>query len=114
MLSKQYRLRKNKEFNFVYKHGKSVGSKLITFFYVKTTWKPNKFGFSISNKLGNSVVRHKLKRRLTEIVRPYIARLNPRYNYVFIARKGLEELSFLELKQKVENILLKSDMLDNV
>lgn len=114
MLSKQYRLRKNKEFNFVYKHGKSVGSKLITFFYVKTSWKPNKFGFSISNKLGNSVVRHKLKRRLTEIVRPYITRLNPRYNYVFIARKGLEELTFLELKQKVENILLKSEMLLDV
>lgn len=113
MLSKQYRLRKNKEFNFVYKHGKSVGSKLITFFYVKTNWKPNKFGFSISNKLGNSVVRHKLKRRLTEIVRPFISRLNPRYNYVFIAKKGLEELSFDELKQKVENILIKSEMLKN-
>lgn len=114
MLAKQYRLRKNKEFNFVYKHGKSVGISLITFFYVKTKWKPNKIGFSINNKIGNSVVRHKLKRRLTEIVRPFIPKLNPHYNYVFIARKGLEELSFSELKQKVEKILNKSEMLIDV
>ncbi len=114
MLSKQYRLRKNKEFNFVYKRGTSVGSKLITFFYVKTNWKPNKFGFSVSNKIGNSVVRHKLKRRLTEIVRTYIPKLNPKYNYVFIARKGLEELSFAELQEKVHKILTKSEMLINV
>ncbi len=114
MLAKQYRLRKNKEFNFVYKHGKPTHQKLVMMFCVKTKWKPNKIGFSISHKIGNSVVRHKLKRRLSEIVRAYIPQLNTNFNYVIVARKGLEELSFAELEKTVGELFKKSEMLVNV
>lgn len=107
MLEKQYRLKKNKEFNYVYKKGESVFSKNLGLFYVRTKLYPFKIGISISNKVGNSVLRHRLKRRLTHIIRPLLGQMNPHYNYVFLARPGIEEFSFDELKEVVEKVIAK-------
>ena len=107
MLEKKYRLKKNKEFNYVYKKGESVFSKNLGLFYVRTKLSPFKVGISISNKVGNSVVRHKLKRRICHIIRPILKDFNPHYNYVFLARPGIEEFDFDELKASVEKAISK-------
>ncbi len=106
MLSLKNRLRKKKEFNYIYKKGKVYFTKFLTLYVVSTKWKESKFGFSISNKIGNSVVRHKVKRRLSEIIRLKINEL-PVKNYVFVAKQNIDELSFAQLQQEVEIILSK-------
>ena len=107
MLEKQHRLRKNKEFGYIYKKGESVFSKTLSLFYVKTK-KIFKIGFSINNKIGNSVVRHRIKRRLAHIIKVYLPKLNPNYNYIIMARSGVELLTFEELKKNIDDILRKS------
>ena len=111
MLEKKYRLKKNKEFNYVFKKGENFFSKYLAVFYTKTKISPIKIGFSISAKIGNSVKRHKLKRQLTNILKNYLLTLNQSYNYVFMARQGIEDLNFAELKDNVEYILKKANLL---
>ena len=91
MLAKKNRLRKKKEFNFIYKKGEVFYSKFLALYKANTKLKEKKIGFSVSNKVGNSVVRHKVKRKLSEVVRLNI-NLLPLNNYIFVAKQGSENL----------------------
>ena len=66
MLKKENRLKKNKHFNYIYKKGNTEFEKHINLCFLKTKFKPFKVGFSVSNKIGKSNVRNKVKRRLRE------------------------------------------------
>jgi len=107
MLSKQNRLRKNKEFKYVFNRGSKVYSKYMGLFYVTTKFKPFKAGFSISNKIGNSVVRHRIKRRMANAVREIMGTINPNYNYIILARPGVEELDYKGVKKDLQYLFDK-------
>lgn len=109
-MKSENRLRKRKHFNYIYKNGESRFSSVLQMVFIKNKIKPFKVGFSVSKKIGKSVVRNKVKRRLREIVRAYTNNINQNYNYIFVAKKGIEEKSFEELKQEVKNLLLKANL----
>ena len=112
MLEKQYRLKKNKEYSYVYKKGETSYSKVLTMYYVKTKIKPFKVGFSISSKIGNSVIRHKVKRKLTLLFKEFIKDVNPNYNYIFVARNGIENMTYDQLYLEMKKVLTKGKMLN--
>lgn len=62
-----------------------------------------RFGVTVSTKVGNSVVRSHVKRRLREIFRRDRDAWPLGYDYVVIARSGAAEASFDSLVQDVEN-----------
>ena len=107
MLAKKNRLRKKKEFNFIYKKGEVYYSKFLALYISKTKLVDKKIGFSVSNKVGNSVVRHKVKRKLSEVVRKNISCL-PLNNYIFVAKQGSENLSSQELQDNFFYLLKKA------
>ena len=108
MLNIKNRLKKKKEFSYIYKKGKQYYSKYLSLYTIPTKYDNIKVGFSVSNKIGNSVIRHKVKRRLSEIVRTKLSAL-PKFNYIFVARLGIDSLGFDELKSEVEYLLAKLD-----
>ena len=111
MLEKQYRIKKNKEFNYVYKKGETSYSKVLAMYYVKTKITPFRVGFSISSKIGNSVIRHKVKRKLTHLFKEFINQVNPNYNYIFVARSGIENYTYDQLYLEMKKVLTKGKML---
>lgn len=61
---------------------------------------PARFGFTATKKLGNAVIRNRIKRRLREVVReiaPQMAREG--YEYVLIGRKSTLKRPFSSLLQ---------------
>ena len=100
-----HRLKKNSQFNFIYKKGERVHTENFTLFAVKSKYANYKIGFSISKKLGKANKRNLLKRRLREIVR----KINvPSYfNFVLMAKENATTLEFLSLKKEVEKIFEK-------
>ncbi len=112
MLEKQYRLKKNKEFNYIYKKGKTVSNKVLSVVYVKTKLDNIKVGFSISNKVGNSVVRHKIKRQLTHLFKEFINQVNKNYNYIFVARQGIELIEYNDMRIQMQRVLQKAELLN--
>lgn len=109
MLSSKNRLKKKKEFSFIYKKGKGFYNHNLSVYIYKTKYKFCKIGFSIGSKIGNSVIRHKIKRRLSEIVKIYIKNM-PINNYVFVAKSGIEKLDYYEIKNQVENLINKINL----
>ena len=55
-------LKKNKDFQNVYKHGISYANKYLVMYVLDNKTSQNRLGISVSKKVGNSIVRHRLTR----------------------------------------------------
>ncbi len=110
MLPKENRLKKNKQFTYIYKHGQTKHSQLLSVSYIKTKYQPFKIGFTVSKKIGNSVTRSKVKRLLREAVRLQLKNINNGYNYIFIAREGIDQLNLDTIKNTIKELLIKSGL----
>lgn len=110
MIPKENRLKKNSQFNYIYKHGLSKHSKFLSVSYIKTKFSPFKVGVTVSKKIGNSVVRNQVKRHLRESVRLELKNFDEKHNYIFIARKGINELDFNSIRKTVVKLLMKANL----
>jgi len=112
-VNKKQRLRKNSDFRRVYNRGKSVASYCLVLYYYpnRENIDHNRFGFSISKKLGKAVVRNKLKRRLREIMR-LKTDLKKGYDLVIIARRPAINLDYTELEGEVDKLLHKAGLIE--
>ena len=59
-------LKKNRDFQYVYKNGKSYANKCLVMYIIPNEQNKNRVGISVSKKVGNSVVRHHLTRLIRE------------------------------------------------
>lgn len=114
MLRKVNRLEKNRHFQFIYKKGTKVYSKSLYIVFLPTKYKHCKAGVVVSNKLGKAVYRNKIKRRIREILRQMLKErlINEKNNYVLVAKSGIENLSFLELKNEIYHTFKKGNLLN--
>ena len=109
MLKKTNRLTKRKEFGYIYKKGTTTFSNFIGLYCVPTNKKIARIGFSINKKIGKAHTRNLVKRRLSEIIRDILPNINSKFNYIFVAREGIDKLSFEDLKGQVLYLLKKAD-----
>ena len=114
MLSKENRLKKNKHFNYIYKHGQGLRVGVVSLVYLKAKVKPFKVGFSVSNKIGKAVVRNKVKRRMREAFSELIPLVDRRYNYVFIAKEGITDKDYAAIKNNMMAVIKKAGLLNEV
>lgn len=101
-MQKQYRLQKNKAFQYVYHRGKNVSCHDLVLLVAKG--RGLKVGFSVSKKVGNAVTRNKVKRRLRECFRPHLGDVKNGL-YVFIARPSAANATFQQLRRQTEDLL---------
>ena len=111
MLPKENRLKKNSQFSYIYKHGQTKHSLILSLSFVKTQYQPFKVGFTDSKKIGKSVVRSKVKRKLREAFKLVLNKVNENYNYILIARPGIEKANFEEIKKAINDLLLKANLI---
>ena len=111
MLQKQYRLAKRKQFNYIYRKGRNVGCDCLTLVYCFARMKNIKVGFSASKKIGGSVQRHRVVRKMREGVRPFIKRMTANHNYIFVAKEPIKERSVAQIQKSMETILAKAGLL---
>ncbi len=111
-MKKENRLRKNMEFKKVYKSGKNYWNRNLILFIKKNGDKNTRIGISITKKIGNAVVRNKLKRRIKSINEDYITSIKSGYDIVIIPKKNAVELTFKDLESAVKHIYKISGLLE--
>ena len=95
-------LRKNRDFQIVFKTGKSYANKMLVMYVKENGTEKNRLGISVSKKVGNSVVRHRVKRLIKESYRLREKVFNSGLDIVIIARNSAADASY----QEVESALL--------
>lgn len=89
-------LKKNRQFQFVYKYGKSYANRFLVMYVKENGTAANRIGISVSKKVGNSVVRHRVTRLVRESYRLHESVFNSGLDIVIVARPSAAGISYEE------------------
>ena len=92
-------LKKNNDFLYVYRNGQSKANKYLVMYVAENGLNINRLGISVSKKVGNSVVRHHLKRLIRESYRLHEAMFNSGLNIVVVARVSAKDVSYFDIER---------------
>ena len=87
-------------------NGKKLTCKYVIIFFNKLDSENSKklnISFITKKKLGNAVVRNKIKRRLRNIILEVVktSNINYKYSYLFIAKKNVFEDDYEVIKEQI-------------
>lgn len=106
MLPTTNRIKKKKDFDEIFKKGKSFKTSLLVLKIIENGLNENRFGFIISKKVSKkAVVRNKIKRKLTEMLKENIKPKTKGKDVIFIVLSNIEKNNFLEIKNSLSKIL---------
>ena len=91
-------LKKNKDFQYVYKNGKSQANRYLVMYQSENSIGKNRIGISVSKKVGNSVVRHRLTRLVRESYRLHENMFNSGLDIVVIVRITAKDVGYHEIE----------------
>lgn len=97
-------LKKNSEFSFVYRNGKSYANKYLVMYLAKSDLDENRIGISVSKKVGNSVVRHRITRLIRESYRLNEAAFHTGYDIVVVARAGAKGRDYSDISSALMHL----------
>lgn len=103
------RLKKQKDFDLVFKKGKRIYTKSLTFIYLKS--ENLKFGISLSKKHGKAVVRNRIKRLIRAAFKSYIKNVAENY-YIVILPKVSETYEYNVFCKDILESLKKGNIIN--
>lgn len=91
-------LKKTYEFQNVYRNGKSYANKYLVMYVLENNLEKNRLGISVSKKVGNSVVRHRVMRLVRESYRLHENIFNSGLDIVVVARNSASDIGYAEVE----------------
>ncbi len=105
------KIRKNIEFLNVYRHGKSYANKYLVMYVLDNKLDENRFGITVSKKVGNSVVRHRITRLIRECIRLQESNILTEYDIVIVARKAAKDKKYQDIESAFLNLCKRQNIL---
>lgn len=104
-------LKKNKEFKIVYNSSCSCANKQFVAYFLKTQNEKNRIGISVSKKVGNSVIRHRLKRLVKEAYRLNQSKIKTGYDIVIVVRADAKGKDYWEIEASLRHLFRLRNMM---
>ena len=101
-------LRSQKDFDAVYRKGKSAGGRHQVVFYRKNGRPVTRVSFIASKKVGNSVARNRARRLLREALRTSGVRLKKGYDVIIIARNSIVDSKMQQVRKSLVSVLRRT------
>ena len=98
------RLRSNAQFSDVYRTHRSFADDYFVMYVRENGESFNRVGVSVSKKIGNSVVRHRVKRLVKEAFRNSENMFNSGLDIVFVARKNAALMSYSDAQRSLMDL----------
>ncbi len=103
-------LKKNDDFQTVYKEGTHKADSLFVLHVKKNELGKNRLGISVTKKVGNSVVRHKIRRRIKEAYRQNEESFKCGYDLVFSARADAKDSTYLKIESAIRRLMKRQGL----
>ena len=97
-------LKKNRDFQLVYKEGKSRANRYLVMYVKENGLETNRIGVSVSKKVGNSIVRHRITRLIRESYRLQEDMFNSGLDMVVIARKSAKDKTCQDIGSALQHL----------
>lgn len=109
--SKKYRLKRQKEFELVYKKGSRRIGRFVVVYYLENNLGYPRIGISVSRKVGKSVVRNRWKRLIREAFR-LNKHLLPSWDIVIVVKRGYKKPKYKEVEEDILSTLVGEKLTD--
>ena len=106
-MNKKYIIRDTKDFKIVMSLKNIIKNQYFIIYMKDNNLNNNRYGISVSKKIGNAVIRNKIKRQLKEILRKNI--VNKTKDYVIIVKKEILDLNFSEIEYNLKQLIEKGE-----
>lgn len=98
-------IKKNDDYKEIYRTGKSYANKFLIMYVKNNNTNFNRIGISVSKKVGNSVVRHRVTRLIRESYRLSEDRFLVGYDIIVVARTGAKGKNFSEIDSALLHLI---------
>src|SRR5699024_600869 len=111
-VKKEFRVKRNKEFQYIFKKVKSFANRQLVIYYMKRIDNTHfRIGLSVGKKIGNAVTRNRIKRYLRQAFHELEDNIKDEYDIVIIARAQTKDMTFHEVKRSLNHLLMKERLL---
>jgi len=111
-LDKEKRLRKNREFQAVYRHGRSVINRLaVMYTCYRSGMQTTRIGFVTGKKVGCAVERNRCRRLMKEVYRLHQHELEDGFEIVLIGRGYMKTAGYAEVERSILQLFRKANVL---
>ena len=98
-------LKKNKDFQYIYRKGTSYANKYLVMYVLENGTGQNRLGISVSKKVGNSIVRHRVTRVIREVMRLHWGEIKSGYDIVIVARPSAKDSDYGKFESAIFHLL---------
>jgi len=112
MLPKINRIKKKKDFEAIFKNSKSLKGSHFIFRITKNNLGVNRVGFVVSLKISKkATVRNRIRRRLAEIIKKEIEKIENGTDLVIIALPAIVKKEFCDIKDDISEALVRAKLI---
>lgn len=109
-MERRLRLRRTQDFQRLRKTGRVKRHPTMVLSYAPNDLSHNRYGFITSKRLGNAVVRNKIRRILREVMRELHPNLKSGFDIVIIGRSAIVEQPFSIVKRILYELVNRANL----
>ena len=100
-------IKKNYDINSIINQKDMVKNKYVYIYKDSNNLNNHRFAICVSKKIGNAVIRNKIKRQIKDIIDKSNLVFNSHNDYVIIVRNEIKNLKYEEMKENLLNLISK-------